>query len=339
MRRARRAAARLALVLAALLAADGLCRVAFLRLHPGRYYEAGSSTWWRLRWRRALEGRAGPPSPGQGAVEPELVYDPQLGWTARPLLRGLPTGTQGGRISTDSRGARGMAEHALGCAAKRRPRVLVLGDSFAFGDEVNDDEVFPARLQRLLPGVEFIDLGVGGYGHDQMTLRYERDGRAYCADAVLLCYVDADRKRNLLSFRDYAKPRFSLSSGGALRLTGTPVPPPARELRRERRRPLLFELFALAWDAWRPRPDPTAAILDRLRADVARDGARFGAFEAGAPGWLAGYCRSRGLDCATLGSDTRPEDGYGHWSPREHALAARALVPYLRRLLGRKPAA
>ena len=50
--------------------------------------------------------------------------------------------------------------------------VLVVGDSYAHGDEVADDATYPAALERLL-AVPVANLGVGGYGPEQALLKLE----------------------------------------------------------------------------------------------------------------------------------------------------------------------
>ncbi|MCW8137949.1 MAG: hypothetical protein KIT58_03500 [Planctomycetota bacterium] len=76
-------------------------------------------------------------------------------------------------VSTNSRGLRGRREDA----APRPPgarRIVALGDSFTWGQSVEEEETFPARLEAR--GVEVPDLGVIGYGPGQMLLRLRRDG-------------------------------------------------------------------------------------------------------------------------------------------------------------------
>src|SRR5262245_47270071 len=104
-------------------------------------------------------------------------------------------------------------------------RIVVLGDSFTFGEEVSDTETYPHLLQELLPTVEVINLGVHGYGHDQMLVLFREEGSKYEPSLVVLGFVASDMERNLMGFRDYAKPRFVVT-GGELRLVGTPVPHP-----------------------------------------------------------------------------------------------------------------
>ncbi|AXH15813.1 hypothetical protein CP985_03515 [Malaciobacter mytili LMG 24559] len=47
--------------------------------------------------------------------------------------------------------------------------ILIAGDSFVFGNQVNDDETWPAYLQKA--GYNIYNLGVGGYGTAQSLLR------------------------------------------------------------------------------------------------------------------------------------------------------------------------
>ena len=44
------------------------------------------------------------------------------------------------------------------------------GDSFTQGNEVSDQDTYPAELERIL-GVPTANLGVSGYGPDQALLR------------------------------------------------------------------------------------------------------------------------------------------------------------------------
>jgi hypothetical protein len=206
------------------------------------------------------------------------AYDPTKGWTMRPGRWSFGKRTT---ITANSRGIRGSKEYAPGRTARTR-RIVVLGDSFTFGEGVDDDATFPAQLQaRLGPGFEVINLGVHGYGHDQMLIRLREEGLRYAPDLVVLGYYADDVARNALSFRDYAKPRFVLR-GGTLALTGSPVPTPSRALAREALRPHLPELLAMAWRRLRPSPRPSAddrrlmaAILDEMRRVAASQGARF----------------------------------------------------------------
>lgn len=240
------------------------------------------------------------------------AYDPSTGWVLQPNLRGFRQ-FPGSTVDSNSRGIRGRAEHAPG----RQPglsRVLVVGDSFAFGEGVGDHETFAHQLElRSGPGVEVINLGVHGYGHDQMLLRLRSEGLRYAPDLVVLGFFADDADRNLLAFRDYAKPRYVLD-GAALVLTGSPVPPPRRLLLREALRSHLAGLAGMAWRRARGRRGDDrgraalmAALLDEMRQESSRAGARFVIVDLPPPNEIAGgegapserllldYARPRGV--------------------------------------------
>lgn len=89
--------------------------------------------------------------------------------------------------------------------------ILFLGDSFTEGSEVSDPHSFPYMIQHDLPGVRIINAGVGGYGHDQMLLYLERILESGIKPThVVLGYLQTDKSRNVLWFRDYAKPHFTM---------------------------------------------------------------------------------------------------------------------------------
>jgi hypothetical protein len=66
-------------------------------------------------------------------------------------------------------------------------RILVLGDSFVFGDNVARSETLPKQLERLLAGSgEVFNMGVPGDGPDQSLARLRRDGLDLAPDDVVL---------------------------------------------------------------------------------------------------------------------------------------------------------
>jgi hypothetical protein len=82
----------------------------------------------------------------------------------------------------------------------------------------------------MLPHTEVINLGVHGYGHDQMLILLKKEGVKYEPDIVILGFMPIDMSRYLLKFRDFAKPRFILK-GGKLKLTGSPQGSPSSPAR------------------------------------------------------------------------------------------------------------
>lgn len=82
------------------------------------------------------------------------------------------------RITIDSLGYRGTSDFS-----REKPRgefrILMLGDSFTYGDFVNDDETLPSQLQRRLHiqcnrAVRVINIGVGGSSIETAAVMAER---------------------------------------------------------------------------------------------------------------------------------------------------------------------
>lgn len=95
-------------------------------------------------------------------------YDDYLGWCLRPNMRI----TQPYRITTNDLGLRNKGVSPL----TTQMRILAMGDSRTFGDGVNDEETWPAQLEKALnerqPGrFEVINAGVSGWNAFQ-GLRY-----------------------------------------------------------------------------------------------------------------------------------------------------------------------
>jgi len=100
------------------------------------------------------------------------VHHPVRGWALEPDIRAMEV-FDGEVLNSNARGLRGGREHPYEPVSGRR-RILVLGDSYTFGEEVSDGETYAAVLDDLLPEADVLNLGVHAYGHDQMWL-YLRD--------------------------------------------------------------------------------------------------------------------------------------------------------------------
>jgi lysophospholipase L1-like esterase len=127
-------------------------------------------------------------------------------------------------VSLNSKGYRGTREYA----DYKKPgsfRILAAGDSFTFGFGVHDTETFPAQMEALDPSLEVLNLGVAGYGVDQIYLSAQRELSETHPDLVLISVYPEDFWRATRAFNDagYGKPYFSLKDG-ALELRHVPVP-------------------------------------------------------------------------------------------------------------------
>ena len=127
-----------------------------------------------------------------GDDQRHAAYDPELGWVSRPGLFLEDYYGPGRNVTTDSRGFRGRGGATPSVAPGRR-RVVCSGDSFTFGEGVDDAEVWCARLAS--PTRETLNLGQPGYGVDQSFLRYRRDAGDLEHHVHLFAFIAGDVER------------------------------------------------------------------------------------------------------------------------------------------------
>ena len=303
---------------------------------------------WRLAWvRNHIRHR-----PEYAGVD---QYHPTRGWALRPDLRSVRL--HRGLVSSNSKGVRGTREYDYAKPAGAT-RIVVLGDSFTFGEEVDDRDTYAYRLAEKLPGVEVLNLGVHGYGNDQMLIYLREEGLGYQPDVVIIGVVSQDMARNVLSFRDYAKPHFVVLEGGRLALRNSPVPSPEEVLRAEVWRSRLADALTMLWHRFRAlsgvekdaKHRLTLALLDELGATIEAAGGkpvylyvpvgteieREDPVPTKRKSFFLSYCRERKRACVDPAERflRRVQEGArlktkGHWDAEEHDLAAEAIAAYL----------
>jgi hypothetical protein len=145
--------------------------------------------------------------PGQHLNEPSrapwLQPDDYFGWISNRALPDInPQGFRDPRSFNDL------------VIASERTRIMVLGDSFMWGAKLGATESVPQQLQRALGDrYEVFNLGVPGWGIDQMYLSYERYVSVLHPDVVILAYIDDDVARVLEAYRRedrMTKPSFTI---------------------------------------------------------------------------------------------------------------------------------
>lgn len=191
-------------------------------------------------------------------------YDPELGWVSIPDASLLDLYGPGVFLRTNSRGFRGARETTPEVPLGRR-RVVCSGDSFTLGYGVDDNQTWCARLGVLLPGVETVNLGQGGYGIDQSYLLFRRELPRLAHDVHLFAFITEDFLRmESKEFLGYGKPVLRLGAGGALEVDNVPVPRGAFAvpwLAQNARFVAALRTFQLA-QAWLPRRARRAPSAD-----------------------------------------------------------------------------
>ena len=148
-------------------------------------------------------------------------FDPLLGWAQRPHQRGrFENYSFSVEVATNSHGMRD-SEYSLNRTEKHR--MLVLGDSFAWGYGVEQSQRFSEILEESHPDWEIINTGVNGYGTDQEYLDLRERGIAFRPDVVLLlfCFNDPENNAHAVEY-GYRKPFFRVE-GGKLQPRNNPV--------------------------------------------------------------------------------------------------------------------
>jgi hypothetical protein len=103
------------------------------------------------------------------------------------------------------------------------PLVLVTGDSYAYCDEVKDDETWAAYLQAMIHR-KVDNGGVPGYGLDQSVLRTEQLAKRLKPGLIVLAFIADDLQRSeMRRLYGVERPYFTLTNG-ALVLHNSPVP-------------------------------------------------------------------------------------------------------------------
>lgn len=146
-----------------------------------------------------------------------FIHDGLLGHVPNPGFRGSGFGESFHTIDSD--GVRFSGEPAVSSDGS----ILAVGDSFTYGDEVVDEEAWPAQLQRLT-GRRVVNGGVTGYGFDQIVLRTENLYAIHRPSIIIASFIADDIYRaemRRLWWRD--KPWFAIEDD-QLVLKGVPVP-------------------------------------------------------------------------------------------------------------------
>lgn len=153
-------------------------------------------------------------------------YDEVLGYAPRPGMEvKVPATVQGWNEATIATDAMGFRQTGGDRGLDARPLVIVAGDSFTFGDQVEGHQTWPACLERETGG-KVLNGGVFGYGAAQSLLRIETaiERHGLKPDlAVLSVLIGADFNRDRKDFRD-GLPRPAVIKTASGELEFAPLP-------------------------------------------------------------------------------------------------------------------
>jgi len=105
----------------------------------------------------------------------------------------------------------------------REPVVLFYGDSYLASPLAQQSSRIPALLEDRLEGLPVLNFGMGGYGLDQIVLRFETTNESFRNPRILIGILTGDVDRCVLSVRQGQKPRYVIREDGTLQLTNVPI--------------------------------------------------------------------------------------------------------------------
>lgn len=326
-------------LVALLLVGEVVMRIARDPLHLGSFRE--------LRLDQAKRGY-----PSQ--LDPRLGYAPVPGHATEESRWGT-------RVHIDAEGLRSNGPGA----PEQLPGIVAVGDSFTFGDQVHDEESWPAHLARTM-GCKVWNGGVFGYSLTQAVLRAEDLLQGREVAWVVLSIIPDDIQRSEFRRRYTSVPWFEIRDG-QLVLRNVPVQEHASPEEAASRRfkdaighsALLDGILAETAKQWwitdqkEQRIDPPVRgadlaplLVDRLQAACAAAGARLlvvvqgqGPHLFGSDAMLA-HARARGiatLDLVAAYREARTTDPKvtarwfdGHMTAAGNAWAAERIADVLR---------
>lgn len=147
-----------------------------------------------------------------------MVVDPVLGWAhATNHSKTFTTEGTEARVVQNALGMRGPMPTPA--KSPDRARVLVVGDSFTEAVQVDENDLFTARIATAHARLEVLNAGVGGYSTVQKFLYLRERGFTLKPDIVLAMYFGNDLTDNCLSFYPAIGPRpYATMEQGRLRV-------------------------------------------------------------------------------------------------------------------------
>jgi hypothetical protein len=204
-----------------------------------------------------------------------FITDELTGWRMRPAhefawLRENETHT----YRSNSQGFRADAEFN---PSDSRKKIVLVGDSYTFGTGVAYEDTFGAVLQRKSKETVVYNLGMPGFGVDQVWMSVRHQAMNLRPDLIVAGIVDADFERSLIPYRNaegFNKPTFKLEKGQLVQRAHEHSPPFVQNF---------LEHHSSIWAVYRRAPKwlgrrypfgeyylLNQAIIDAIRSDCQR---------------------------------------------------------------------
>ncbi|MGK7925047.1 MAG: SGNH/GDSL hydrolase family protein, partial [Spirulina sp.] len=172
---------------------------------------ACGSYWWKSQFIKHYESN-------RGFIREERLHDPHptRGWTPKPNLSVTIDNTN---YTTNKQGHRALRDYH---SDRDKYTILIIGNSYTFGIDTDDSFLWTNQLQSQHEHLNIVNLGVGGYGLDQMYITLKETIDIYQPDLAIVAFISDDIFRMRFDFRDYKKPQLKIK-GDELIVTNTPI--------------------------------------------------------------------------------------------------------------------
>ena len=142
--------------------------------------------------------------------KPKMLGDVLLRWpgSGRRELKGSHP-ELGYRLLRNRHGLRMARDLEI---PKQRQRILALGDSFTFGEHLNNQDTWPALLEWQHPDLEVLNAGGSGYTITDQRQLFEQRARHAAADITILQVCNND----LLGLTAFLGNHFARTGAGEL---------------------------------------------------------------------------------------------------------------------------
>lgn len=266
-----------------------------------------------------------------------------FGWFPQKNINRTFTGANTIQISHNSYGFRDK-EFIID---SKKKKILILGDSFAYGYDSEMHERYSEILDNNLQDYEIFNLGVSGYSTDQELLLLKEYFHLINPDLVYLLYCHNDWYGNSVNhvYNGYYKPYYILDSETKLiRLKGIPVPKSMLHLKYEY--PLLYKSKIAIWLTnllhnnkiveITENPQITFELLKELKSVTEQNqntNFKVGIVGGGGTPGLTQFLSNEGFDWITIDKylDEKFFTSSGHWTKLGNERAAKEMLDHIQR--------
>ncbi|MBI5840473.1 MAG: hypothetical protein HZB19_10250 [Chloroflexi bacterium] len=163
-----------------------------------------------------------------------IEFHPVIGKRLRPGIQRVLTHPEWGEYALQANNYGFRSNHDF--SPSREPgtrRILIFGDSNAFGNGVSNEMRFPDILENSIPGVEVYNFAMEGFALDQQYLCYQEIGIEFEHDLIIIAPAIETIRKLTAHYeitldehhiqRCYARPYFDLADGKLVR-RNVPLP-------------------------------------------------------------------------------------------------------------------